>query len=383
MKINLRSFKSIHSIIMIFYKHIKASYFLILILLLSSQYLIGQNSGGKVKNKLLQDIKMLKGKGILFGHQDDLAYGVGWEYVRGESDVKRVSGDYPALFGWELGGIERGDQMNLDKVPFDTMRDLAVMGDKMGGINTFSWHPYAATKGESSWDKEAIVVKHIIPGGSHHESFKQQLDKVASFFKQLKDEKGHDIPFIFRPWHEMDGSWFWWGDTSCTKEEFKILFQFTIQYLKEEKGLNQMLVAYSPDRNFESEIDYLQWYPGDEYIHILGVDNYWDLKQEGGEEQAIQKLHIVIDLANKKGKIAAFTETGIENVTDEKWYTEKLGKVLADPIIAMEISYVMVWRNDGNVHYFFPYPGQKGEADAKKLLSDPNILLLEDFKSLR
>ena len=352
-------------------------------MLMFTVILMAQTPNNLEKNTILKNLNTIKGKGILFGHQDDLAYGVGWEYVRGESDVKRVSGDYPALFGWELGGLERGDQVNLDKVPFSKMRELAVMGHEMGGINTFSWHPYAATKGESSWDKKAIVVKHIIPGGSHHESFKAQLDKVASFFTQLKDEKGQNIPFIFRPWHEMDGSWFWWGDASCTKEEFTTLFEFTIQYLKDEKGLDQMLVAYSPDRNFESENEYLQWYPGDEYVDILGVDNYWDLKQEGGAEQAIKKLHIVIELANKKEKISAFTETGIENVTDGKWYSQKLGKVLADPIIAKEISYVMVWRNDGNVHYFFPYPGQKGEADAREFLSDPNILLLEDFKSLQ
>jgi len=78
-----------------------------------------------------------------------------------------------------------------------------------------------------------------------------------------------------------------------------------------------------------------------------------------------------------------FTETGLENVSEANWYTEKLGNVLSDPLISKKISYVMVWRNDGNVHYFFPYPGHKGEADAKKLLSDPNILLLEDFKSLQ
>jgi len=334
-------------------------------------------------NPIYEQLEETKGKGILFGHQDDLAYGIGWEYVEGESDVKRVAGDYPALFGWELGGIERGDQVNLDSVPFAEMHQLAVIGHQMGGINTFSWHPYAATKGESSWDKKAIVVKHIIPGGSHHEAFKEQLDKVASFFKQLKDEKGHDIPFIFRPWHEMDGSWFWWGDSSCTKEEFKALFEFTIQYLREDKGLNQMLAAYSPDRNFESESEYLQWYPGDTYIDILGVDNYWDLKQEGGVDQAIKKLHIVIDLANEREKISAFTETGLENVTDEKWYTQKLGKVLNDPIIAKEISYVMVWRNDQDVHYFFPYPGHPAAADAKSLLSQSNILLLQDFNNLK
>lgn len=355
----------------------------IFFLLISTTIVIAQTMDTLEENTMLSKLKSIKGKGILFGHQDDLAYGVGWEYVQGESDVKRVSGDYPALFGWELGGIEREDQVNLDKVPFTKMRELVIMGHEMGGINTFSWHPYAATNGESSWDKEAIVVKHIIPGGSHHDAFKQQLDKIARFFKQLKDKNGKAIPFIFRPWHEMDGSWFWWGDSRCTQEEFQALFTFTIQYLREAKGLSQMLVAYSPDRNFDTAGDYLQWYPGDAYVDILGVDNYGDLKQKGGAEQAIKKLHIVIDVANKKGKIAAFTETGLENVTDDKWYTQQLGKVLADPLVAKEISYVMVWRNDGNVHYFFPYPGQKGEADAKELLSDQNILLLEDFKSLQ
>ena len=86
-------------------------------------------------NPVYEQLKEIKGKGILFGHQDDLAYGIGWEYVEGESDVKRVAGDYPALFGWELGGIERGDQVNLDSVPFAEMHQLAVKGHQMGGIN--------------------------------------------------------------------------------------------------------------------------------------------------------------------------------------------------------------------------------------------------------
>ena len=345
--------------------------------------LYSQTNNSSDENEIVLKLKSIKGQGILFGHQDDLAYGVGWEYIRGESDVKRVSGDYPALFGWELGGLELDQEKNLDKVPFKTMQSLAIMGHEMGGINTFSWHPYAPVSHESSWDKEAIIVKHIIPGGKNHEAFKQQLDKVAIFFNGLKDKNGDQVPFIFRPWHEMDGSWFWWGSKQSTREEFKALFAFTVRYLREEKGLGKMVIAYSPDRNFDSEASYLQWYPGDEFVDILGVDNYSDLKKGGSTEAAIRKLHIVINTANKKGKLAAFTETGLENVTDEKWYTQKLGKVLADPLVSKEISYVMVWRNDENVHYFFPYPGQKGAADAKELLSNENMLLLEEFKSLK
>jgi beta-mannanase len=181
----------------------------------------------------------------------------------------------------------------------------------------------------------------------------------------------------------MDGSWFWWGNERCDKEEFKKLFSFTVTYLRTEKGLKDMLIAYSPDRNFNSAQEYFQWYPGDQYIEILGVDNYWDLKQKNGELEAIRKLHIVIQEAKNKNKLAAFTETGLENVTDKTWYTAKLGKVLEDPIIAKEISYVMVWRNDQDIHYFFPYPGHPAAEDAETLLKRPNILLLQDFLELK
>jgi mannan endo-1,4-beta-mannosidase len=195
---------------------------------------------------LLEQLKAVGGNGVLFGHQDDLAYGVNWAYEPGRSDVYETAGDYPALFGWELGGIELGHSVNLDSVPFAEMREFVINGYNMGAVITFSWHPFSpldTTK--SSWDNDTEVVKHIIPGGSHHEAFKKQLDKVAAFFQSLKTKEGKQVPFIFRPWHEMDGGWFWWGSTLCTPDEFKELFRFTIEYLRDEKGLD-FLSAYSP-----------------------------------------------------------------------------------------------------------------------------------------
>ncbi|HTD95187.1 MAG TPA: hypothetical protein VK644_15280, partial [Chitinophagaceae bacterium] len=56
---------------------------------------------------LYRNLKKLASRGFMFGHQDDLAYGVEWKYKENRSDVKEAAGDYPALYGWELGGIER------------------------------------------------------------------------------------------------------------------------------------------------------------------------------------------------------------------------------------------------------------------------------------
>ena len=60
----------------------------------------------------------------MFGHQDALAYGVNWKYVEGRSDVKDVVGDYPAVYGWELGNLEHNLPYNLDSVPFDKMKSF-------------------------------------------------------------------------------------------------------------------------------------------------------------------------------------------------------------------------------------------------------------------
>ncbi|MGA9269245.1 MAG: glycosyl hydrolase [Lutimonas sp.] len=335
------------------------------------------------QNPIRKDLISVRGQGILFGHQDDLAYGVDWHYEEGGSDVKRVAGDFPALFGWELGGLERGDTHNLDSVPFEKMRDLALKAHEMGGINTFSWHPYEVIEGRSSWTRDAEIVKHILPGAEYHEAFKLQLDRVAQFLKSIKRIDGESIPFIFRPWHEMDGAWFWWGSEQCSPEEFQKLFAFTVNYLREEKGIQNMLVAYSPDRNFNSSDKYLTWYPGDGYVDILGVDNYHDLKQEQGYLEAIEKLHIVIAESKKRNKLSALTETGLENVTDTAWYPEMLGAVLEDSLVQKEISYVMVWRNDPKVHFFFPYPGHPAADGAKTLLERERIFLLSDYNEAK
>ena len=56
----------------------------------------------------------LKDKGVMIGHQDDMMYGHAWEYEEGRSDIKEVCGAYPAVMGWDLGGVELDDTCNLE-----------------------------------------------------------------------------------------------------------------------------------------------------------------------------------------------------------------------------------------------------------------------------
>lgn len=331
---------------------------------------------------LFNNLLAITGKATLFGHQDNLAYGIGWRFVPGESDVKRTAGDYPAVFGWELGGLELGNPVNLDSVPFDKMRELAIWGHQNGGIITFSWHAYSPVNiAHNSWVTETPVVKHIIPGGSHHEVFVAHLDKVIEFFKTLKTPAGDAIPFIFRPWHEMDGDWFWWGASLTNPEDFRALFRFTIEHMR-ASGLTNFLVAYSPDRHFSNEQEYLSWYPGDDIVDIVGKDNYYDMRQgEEGLAQVIKKLEIVARYAYKTGKVAAFTETGLDRVPDPTWYTSKLGAALGANEWTRRMAYALVWRNHDLTHFYVPYPEHPAAEDFREFTRLPNIWLLNDWKT--
>ena len=91
-------------------------------------------------NNLYSNLQRIAQQGIMFGHQDDLAYGAKWRYEPGRSDVRDVTGEYPAVFGWELGHLELDKTANLDSVPFDKIRSYIQQVYKMGSVNTISWH---------------------------------------------------------------------------------------------------------------------------------------------------------------------------------------------------------------------------------------------------
>jgi len=331
--------------------------------------------------KLDAFLKEIAPKGTMFGHQDDMAYGMGWRGLYDESDVKRVTGSYPAVFGWDLGKI--GTPANIDDVPFDSIRSYIIKADELGGINTISWHAFLPDEKTTPWTVDKEVVKHILPGGKDHSVFIHQLDLIADFLKSLKDKNGNQIPYIFRPWHEMDGKWFWWGEGHCTHEEYKQLYRFTIDYLRKVKGVTSMLVGYSPDRNFYNAEEYYTYYPGDEYVDLLGIDNYWDLgTEERNLDKAIMKLEIVVNEAKKKNKIAAMTETGLMLIPEADWFTT-LDKVVSANETTKQISYVLVWRNFDQTQFFAPYPGHASVPAFLNWVNKPDIWLLKDLQEYR
>ena len=142
---------------------------------------------------------------------------------------------------------------------------------KQGGLVTLCLHPFNPQSGKSAWIKkngDTINLSDVItPGRPGHSVWMRQLDLIAEALRELKDE---GVAVLFRPFHEMTGSWFWWGSMN-TREEFASLWKHMFDYFTYIKGLDNLLWYYSPSATMGGAMDL---YPGDEYVDLVGPDYY-------------------------------------------------------------------------------------------------------------
>lgn len=340
-----------------------------------AQELIDHKATAETRN-LYNNLRKLSKSYVLFGHQDDLAYGVNWKYEPGRSDIKDVVEDYPAVYGWDIGYIEKNAAANLDGVPFAKMRKYIQEGYQRGAAITLSWHFDNPMTGGNSWDAAAGTVASILPGGLNHRLFKSWLDRAATFMASLKGSRNEPIPLLFRPFHELNGDWFWWGRKSCTAAEYKQIWQFTVDYLIHEKQLHNLIFVYNMN-SFSTAEEFMERYPGNDMADVLSFDKYqYNDQRETFISSTRAELEILTDLARKNNKLAAFSETGYEGVPDAKWWTETLWPIVK----GYPISYVLVWRNAGymestkKMHYYGPYKSHPSAADFETFYKNPQVL---------
>ncbi len=325
---------------------------------------------------LFKNLAELAGQNVLFGHQDDTAYGVNWWAQPDRSDVKAVCGDYPAVYGWDLGGIH--NTKNLDGVDFEYMKMLIREAYARGGINTISMHLDNPKTGGDAWDNTP-AVSSILPGGPHHQKYLSTIDLIAAFLKDLKSG-GEAIPVIFRPYHEHNHNWPWWGRSACPVEEYNALWRMTIDYLTGDHDIHHLLFAISP-QEIGSEADYLARYPGDNFVDILGLDDY-RLYNKANIEKLGKSLSITATLAESRGKIAALTEVGLDQIPIDDWWTAYLLPAIQYNAQSRKIAWALVWRNFSVNHHFAPYPGHNSASDFVKFFNHPLTLFQSDLPAM-
>jgi mannan endo-1,4-beta-mannosidase len=221
----------------------------------------GSDSVVNSKEKYLNYLDSIKGKGTLAGQF------IRWNYNASLEEIKILhdsSGQWLSMLGADYYGNFK-DSIPGAECAYELTNSVLIdyLGDK--DIVNLSVHFNNPQTSGAAWDNEIDIDSLFIDNSRVQKIFYGELDKVYVGLKELTDA---NVNIMFRPFHEMNGGWFWWGKR---KKNFKKLWIMTYDYLVDEKGLNNMLWCFSPDAG---QPDYMLYYPGDEYVDIVGLDAY-------------------------------------------------------------------------------------------------------------
>ena len=307
------------------------------------------------------------------------------------SDSKDITGSHP--------GFHESDFMWYDNEEFKR-DDIIAMKDAFyrGAVIGYCWHLagprsgkfYAKVNGSPSADYN--LVSEILASTDRNTNamldwYLSELDNmVIPVFKDLA------VPVVFRPFHEMTGDWFWWGKQVGNVNYIRI-YQLTVKYLR-DAGLKNVLYAWSPDGDAN-----FQFYPGDAYVDILGYDVYEPgIVSWASHTRVKTALTTLINYANEKDKVAAWTETGCRanngtarypNTYYDFWTKYVWDFTHNDPILRqlawIESWYNANWSNSSSGSGYIPHQGMnmpnsdKAVADFLKMYNYPTSIFENDM----
>ncbi len=197
------------------------------------------------------------------------------------------TGRTPAIWSADMGFAGDGDKDSYLARPGNV--DEAIRQHRMGRIVTFCWHavpptadepvafrpPYGQAEPESLATVQGQLTDSqfeevLTPGTRLHAKWLRQVDSVAVYLAKLRDAR---VPVLWRPYHEMNGSWFWWGGRHGPKGTAALYRMLYERYTKVHK-LDNLVWVWSVDRPNKPEMNFSHYYPGDRYLDMLALDVY-------------------------------------------------------------------------------------------------------------
>lgn len=207
--------------------------------------------------------------------------GVGSNTAQGYRDyveeLHRLTGKYPALLSVEYGFTPGNDLQAINQ--------YAIGHWHRGGLVTISWHadnPWVDGY-DAYWNtiehKDSIHLDALLknaPSSAAKTSYRRELMKVGRALRQLQDS---GVVVLWRPFHEMNGTWFWWGvndlKAPTNKEAFRLLWKDMYETFTRDLGLHNLIWVYGANiysPAWEAPIDAM--YPGAGYVDVVGTDIY-------------------------------------------------------------------------------------------------------------
>lgn len=255
-------------------------------------------NASKNARKLLNYLKSIEGKGIISGQHTQT---IPMEEI---TYIKETTSKEPLLRGFEL--LAYSPNINYDDADEACLTEIyenrntieeAYKWGKQGGIVTFSFHWYSPVGGRdksfyaknTDFDPSQVLVE----GTKERAAFYSDMKVIADLLKPFCEA---DIPVLWRPFHESDGEWFWWGrkGPAVAKELYLLMFDYFVN----ECGLNNLLWVWNCRLR--------EGYPGDDYLDIISVDVY--LEKFAKTDYRAEYEYLVANTTSDK--VAALAEVG-------------------------------------------------------------------------
>lgn len=358
--------------------------------------------------KLLNNLRRISlQQKVLFGRHNEFLSGLSntgkfWtkQFTQIEalsnSDIKRITGQYPGIMNVDIGtkALNYGNKNDFDNLKYCILSYY----EQVGGVITISCHlgnpwwyvekgdgePYRYKSKKHSNPVSDILNGHVV--FKENETVKDWYDKkiatLIQFISSLKDDDGTLIPVIFRPFHEASHDAFWWGYCFCSNDDYIKLFRYTVERLRTK--CSNILIAYSPDNNWttlSSSDRYMDRYPGDQYVDILGMDSY-GLDNEKSMNKCVEQLVYLSTYAKTHNKVVALTETGNKGLKVPQWFCKRLYPILVAEDV--NVAYIVVWGSWSVENGFLvPYKINSEEAkDFKRFVKKKQIYMSKKIKKL-
>merc|ERR1712217_939591 len=213
------------------------------------------------------------------------------------------------------------------------------------------------------------------------------LTQIGNLFKALPSQMdGKYKQFIFRPFHEMTGNWFWWGAGAATPAQYKEAYQYTKNYLVQTLNITNLLFAFAPSKPTDHSDTWKDWYPWDKNVDIVCFDRY-DAGDGSYEAGLVADCKAVVSFADDHGKVAAICESGFhggtQGTTDPHWWNKTFLQTLVQhQECARGVTYMQTWTNSAPNKYWVPLPTQPTAPGFVHMAQQDNVLFAIDLSDI-
>lgn len=238
---------------------------------------------------LLNYLKSIEGKGVIVGQHTQTLEQIELWYQQ------RVTGKLPALCGFEL--LSYSPNINYDECDKAALKEINENKDTLkrafewaekGGIITFTWHWFSPIGGRDksffSKNTDFDAERALQEGTEENKAFYNDMKQMSNILSEFC-EKG--IPILWRPFHEAEGNWFWWGAKGM--DVSRRLYRAMYRFYTEECGLNNLIWVWNNPKP--------EGYVGDEYCDIVTRDLY---PPEHQHTSLAKEYDEICDVTNEK-----------------------------------------------------------------------------------